>query len=183
MKHAPLALLTLSLACSPAPATPTGPASIPAPASAPISDAAVVAELDQVYARFTRAYATLDVAIITDLYTEDALYLPPRGDIRRGRAAIRTGFAGMFERSRARGESLDITFERIDRRISGDLAYEVGYYTLVRTTRDGPANTSRGKFTVVLVRQDDGKWRFKVDGYSAAPVPVEAASPDATLDP
>lgn len=147
-------------------------ATAPQPPSTPADPAAVVAELDQVYATFSRAYAELDPDIVADLYTESALYLSPNRDIDKGRATIRESFAGMFERTRQKGESLRITFDRIDRQISGSLAYEVGYYTLVRTQADGQARTSRGKFVVVLIRGADGRWRFQVDGYSQAPAPV-----------
>lgn len=139
-------------------------------ASTTAAPAAIVAELDAVYARFSQAYAELDPDMVANLYTRDALYLSPSRDIDRGRERIRKNFAGMFQRTRDAGESLRISFDRIDRRVSGDLAYEVGYYTLVRTSASGERKTSRGKFTVVLVRgKEDGTWRFKVDGYSAAP--------------
>ena len=46
-------------------------------------------QVDEPYQRFSAAYATLDADRVAQMYTEDALMLPPGGDILQGRAAIR----------------------------------------------------------------------------------------------
>lgn len=165
-----LVVLIISISCAAAPG--------PTP-RADSNSTATLARFDAIYARFSRAYEQLDPDQVADLYTEDALYLRPRGDIERGRDVIRAGFASMFERTRTAGDTLRISFERIDRHISGDLAFEVGYYTLVRTSATGDEKVSRGKFTVVLRRASDGTWRFAVDGYSPAPPVNRPAEPGA----
>jgi hypothetical protein len=42
----------------------------------------------------------------------------------------------------------------------------VGIYQLTSAPREGEPSVSSGKFTTVLKWQDDGTWRFHVDGYS-----------------
>ena len=125
--------------------------------------------IDAVYASFTEAYETLDPDLVANLYTANAVYLGPGRDALRGRAAIRDSFAGSFARTAERGESMTIAFDRFDRRIEGDAAYEVGYYRVTRTTADGQVKVGRGKFAVVLLRQPDGSWQFHVDSYSDVP--------------
>jgi uncharacterized protein (TIGR02246 family) len=128
------------------------------------------AGLDDVYARFRDAYATLDADALGTLYTEGALYLSPTRDIQRGRDAIDASFRSMFERAKDRGETLDIRFHIVDRQVHDDLATDVGIYTLARSS-DGETKSDRGKFVVVALRDADGVWRFHVDGYSAMPPP------------
>lgn len=138
-----------------------------APASSTDDDEAAI---NAVYARFSKAYDEGDGQAVSDLYTDDALYLSGGdGAIRRGRAAIEQTFS-FLDRVKARGETISISFRFADRAIEGDLAYDVGYYRTVSTPADGEPRASVGKFVTVLKKQADGSWRFQVDGYSGAPV-------------
>jgi uncharacterized protein (TIGR02246 family) len=127
--------------------------------------------IDAVYATFSRAYETLDPAAVANLYTEDALYLEPGGDIRRGRKAILDNFTGFFDSVREAGSTVRIRFEIVDRQVSENLATDVGYFTLSRSTKDGRDSTDRGKFVVISKKQADGAWRLHVDGYSGVAEP------------
>lgn len=137
--------------------------------AAPLSaqdSASVAKQLDAHYARFSQAYVALDPDAVANLYTEDAFYLSPGSDIRRGRAAVRQEFASFFASVRSRGDSLRIVFTIVDRKISGGLAAEVGYFDLTSRPNVGEPRTSRGKFVVIWVRGIDGVWRFRTDTYS-----------------
>jgi uncharacterized protein (TIGR02246 family) len=131
--------------------------------------------MDAIYAAFSRGYDTLDPDLVAGFYTEDALYLPSRGDILRGRAAIREFFASVFGPARQEGSRLRLTFEIVDRRVSGDLATDVGYYRLARIKDGIEGPSSLGKFTTVGVRDKDGVWRFHVDGDTPVPQPPLAS--------
>lgn len=128
------------------------------------------AGIDAVYQTFHEGYRTLTPETVAGLYTEDALYLSPSSDVRRGRSAIEDNFRSYFDQVRGEGGALRIRFEILDRRVSGDLAYDVGYYILQRTSGD-ETSTHRGKFVVVARRGADGTWKFHVDGYSGVPTP------------
>jgi uncharacterized protein (TIGR02246 family) len=127
--------------------------------------------IDGVYEQFAAAYDRLDPEAVAALYTEEALYLAPGSDVRRGRAAIRDVFAGFFDWVRGRPGGVAIRFEILARRVSGDLAYDVGYYRLRSRGPEGESE-DRGKFVVVALRGADGAWRFAVDGYSGLEPPV-----------
>ena len=133
-------------------------------------DPATAAALDAGYDRFVAAYAAADPDLVAAVYTEDALYLAPERDVVRGRAAIREIFAAFLDPFRERGEPGPVVaFEIVDRAVSGDLAYDVGYYIL---GREGSERRSRGKFVVVWKRGADGAWRIHADGYSGVPDPA-----------
>jgi len=123
--------------------------------------------IDDLYRIFIEGYAQLDADKVAGLYTEDAIYLSPGGDARRGRPAIREWFSRMFRGAEERGENLELSFETVERRVQGSLAYEVGYFTLTRVGSER-AGTSRAKFVVVLKRIPGAGWRLHVDGYSDA---------------
>jgi putative oxidoreductase len=133
----------------------------PAPSTAEEREA--FAAWDAVYESFRRAYGEADAAAVAAVYAEDAFYLGPGRDVVRGRAAIREAFAPFLEG--APPGTYDVTFEIVEREVSGDLGYEVGRYDLRSRKAEGEGR-SRGKFTVVWKRGADGAWRIQSDTYS-----------------
>ena len=126
--------------------------------------------LDDVYDRFTAAYENGDPEAVVALYTDDAFYLPG-GDgnpILQGKDALRDEFSFVADR-KEQGIGLTIAFDIVNRSVEGDRAVDIGYYKITSTRPDGTQGVSVGKFVGVLVRGDDGTWRFRVDGYSGAP--------------
>lgn len=134
-------------------------------------DAAEAPGLDALYDRFSAAYADLDALV--GLYADDALYLPPEGDIRQGRSAVRESFSPFFEWAAEQGVSVELSFHVVDRTAREDLVVDVGYYSL---KTNPPADSGQepgrsvGKFVTVAERSDDGEWRFRIDGYNLAPL-------------
>lgn len=123
-------------------------------------------EIDAIYKTFSEAYRTLDVEKVTNLYSENAAYLPPEDDILQGREAIRPTFQRFFDWIKREGRTMTISFQIIQRKVDKNLGYDVGIYT-IRQFKDGKeVGTGQGKFVVVAVKEKDGKWRFQVDGYS-----------------
>ena len=118
---------------------------------------------DAAYETFRDAYREGDAAAVAGVYAEDAFYLGPGRDVVRGRAGIQEAFRPFLE-SGPPG-TYDITFELVEREVSADLGYEVGYYDL-RSRKGEEEGRSRGKFTVVWKRGPDGAWRIQSDTYS-----------------
>jgi|GEM_PF-993341 len=140
------------------------------------------AKIDEVYRRFSDAYKKLDAEAVTNLYAEDAFYLAPGGDVKRGREKILAEFSGFFSSVKNAGGSLMISFQILGRQVSGDLAYDVGIYTLTDKNVDGKARIGRGKFVVVAQRIKNGEWRFVVDGYNPLPSGQPSAA-QTSIDP
>ncbi|MGB7069563.1 MAG: DUF4440 domain-containing protein [Pyrinomonadaceae bacterium] len=127
------------------------------------------ASIDGIYAKFSEAYDRLDAKMVTDLYTDDALYLTPESGIERGRALIFRTFNGFFNSIREEGGRLDISFNIIERRVSTGLAYDVGVYSLTSKGKNGTSRTSKGKFVVIALKLKNGQWKFQLDSYSDMP--------------
>lgn len=144
----------------------TPSAGSPPEAAAAMQDTAAISrEFDAAYARFTEGYRTADAAMVANLYTEDAFYLQPDSDVLRGRPAVLAAFEAFLGPFRERGEpGPDISFEFLERRIAGDIGYDIGYYLFF--------GQRSGKFTVVWRRDADGVWRIRSDGYSGLPAPA-----------
>lgn len=122
-------------------------------------------EIDRIYKQFSEAYQTLDVEKVTNLYTKDAAYLPPNSDILTGRELILQNFKGFFDWVKKEGQTMTISFQIFQRKVTKDLAYDVGIYT-IQNFKDGKkVGEGKGKFVVVAIKV--GKdWKFQVDGYN-----------------
>ena len=154
-------------------ATLTAALLLPVLACAPPADdeTAAFAAMDSTYERFARAYRLGSPDSVVALYTDEPLYLPGRGEVVQGKQELRSQFA-FLDRIRADSGTARISFESVDRGTSGDLAWDVGYYTLTVEHADGSrSEPSRGKFTTVWLRDDAGAWRIHVDAFSPAPPP------------
>jgi ketosteroid isomerase-like protein len=132
--------------------------------------------MNGVYERFARAYRLGLPDSVVVLYTDQPLYLPGQGPVLEGREALRSQFA-FLDQLRRNGATAHITFESVARGSSGQIAYDVGYYTIVVEQADGTRRPpNRGKFTTVWRRDAEGLWRIHVDGFSPAPPPDPPAA-------
>ncbi len=127
--------------------------------------------MDDVYRRFSQGYVLLDADSVGQLYTEDARYLAPDGDIITGREAITQVFRGFFDSIHQAGLAVRISFTSVDRAFAHDLATDVGYYELVTDSAGQSVRTATAKFTTVWQRDLDGVWRIRVDSYSGVEPP------------
>jgi len=127
------------------------------------------AKIDDVYRRFSEAYRKLDPEAVTNLYTDDALYLAPGSEVKRGREKILAEFSDFFNSVRQGGGSVSVSFRILARGVSESLAYDVGIFTVTEKRANGEVRAGSGKFVVVAKRERNGEWRFQVDGYSNLP--------------
>lgn len=122
-------------------------------------------EIDAIYKQFSEAYRTLDIEKVTNLYAADATYLPPDNDILNGREAIRPTFEGFFDWVKKEGQTMTISFQIFQRKVTKELAYDVGIYT-IQNFKDGKkVGEGKGKFVVVAIKIGK-EWKFQVDGYN-----------------
>ena len=108
---------------------------------------------------FSAAFMAGDTATIGALYTEDAVLLPPTGNV-QGNDRIRAFFAPAEGR---RQIAHTLTSESL--LIDGDLAIDIGRWEST-TQRDGAeARTSSERYLVVWQRQADGSWKLAYDAW------------------
>lgn len=150
----------LAVACAPRSDAPV--------ASAPT--ALVAAQLDSVKAvdaAFAAGMNAKDTAAVYAVYAQDAKLMPPDAPIMEG-ASGHPVIAGMIA-----GGAGDFVLTPALTYGVGDLAYQVGTASF---KMGGQAATV--KYTEVLRRGTDGRWRYVVDMFSGVtPPPAAAAAP------
>lgn len=139
--------------------------------------------IDRLYQQFSDAYQTLDVDLVANLYTEDAHYLPanPQQATMTNRSEIRESFVNYFEWAKNNGNDLNISFRIIKRSIDDSLAYDIGYYLIqskAKSEEEFQEGGNVGKFVTAMGLQNDGSWKFLLDGFS--PAPYDAFYADST---
>jgi uncharacterized protein (TIGR02246 family) len=109
-------------------------------------------------------YAAGDAKAIAEAYADDAVMLPPDATVVSGRAAIAKLWKGWIDDGLK-----DLTLKSTAIESAGDLAYEVGDFSLQVPGEDGKLTTAPGNYVVVWKRGGDGVWRLKVDTWNDAP--------------
>lgn len=127
---------------------------LPVGAPAQTSDSTEIAAASH---QFSAAYVRGDTATIRELYTPDAVLLPPASEV-RGRDAIVRYFA-----PGPRRENVSHAMESSELRIDGDVAVDVGTWRNVWRIDGGPAQEAADRYLVVWRRGGDGAWRIEYD--------------------
>jgi uncharacterized protein (TIGR02246 family) len=96
---------------------------------------------------------------VANLYSDDAVIMPPNMASGQGRASVREHL-GAFPPL----ESMSFDHDDIDG--CGDLAYVQGRYTF-RFNVDGQSVEDRGKYIEIWERGDDGQWRITRDIFNS----------------
>jgi uncharacterized protein (TIGR02246 family) len=108
--------------------------------------------------RFMAAYNRGDARGLAALYTPDGEIMPPNTEAVTGHPALENLFKGFWDA----GDTV-IKLETVEAEGSGDIAYEVGNYTLSGTA--GKIN-DQGKYIVVW-RKVDGHWKLHRDIFNS----------------
>jgi len=108
-----------------------------------------------------------DIDALVDLYASDARLLPPNGKIKSGSAAVRAEFGAMID------AGLNANLTSIEAKVSGDIGYNVGTYTLML----GDTQVDAGKYMETWRRGEDGQWRYSNDIWNSDMPVAEAKAP------
>jgi uncharacterized protein (TIGR02246 family) len=113
---------------------------------------------------FSEAFARADFKTLAAMYDEDAVVLPPDGDMVKGRPAIEAFWKGVYD-SGVKGATLSV----VDVTSSGDLAGEVGTAVLTIKPPNAPEAAQKVKYVVVWKKQKDGGWKLYRDIWNGMP--------------
>ena len=122
--------------------------------------AANLAALQDMATKFDEVYNAGDVeGLVSFNYTEGAVRMPPSQPMMVGKAAI----LGWFKVSLA-GHDVQIENVPVEAKVSRDLAYQRGTYSIARTPKaGGDTEHSSGHWVALYERQSEGGWKVICD--------------------
>lgn len=130
------------------------------PAAEPDHRAADVAAIRAADAAWVKAATAKDASQFVSFYAPDASLLPPGAPMTTGKEAITEAWQGMMKQP---GFALTFAPTKVVVSKSGDLAYDLGNYSLTVNDAHGKPQTSKGKYVAVWAKQPDGTWKVVVD--------------------
>lgn len=143
------------------------------------ADSGARAEIERLGRQWEEAANTGQVERLMEVYSPEAVILPPGGPTIEGSETIRELFRQEFERFDTK-----IAFTTTEIVIEGDMAYRRGGYVWRGTPRGtGQPLETRNKFLEIWKRQPDGSWRIAVDMWNPAESPAAAGGVGVSTSP
>ena len=120
--------------------------------------------------QFIEAFNKGAAAAVANMYAVDARVLPPNAEMIEGRANIQKFWQGAI----SAGLKM-VSLEAVHVETQGNIAVEVGRYTMTVPGAGGITTTDKGKYVVVWKREGRN-WRLAVDIFNTN-LPAETATP------
>ncbi|MER9893804.1 DUF4440 domain-containing protein [Mesorhizobium sp. M0119] len=115
-------------------------------------------DIEAALTKFMDAFNSGNAAAVGQMYTDDAALLPPDSKRIDGRKRVEEFWQGAIKAGMK-----NLTLKALEVEGSGNLAYEVGAFTLGVPSKSGDPSTVAGKYIVVWKKGDDGTWRLHRD--------------------
>lgn len=135
---------------------------VPHTARAAAGSAEELAALRQVNVAFAEAVSAGNAAKLGDLYTDDALLMPPNAPPSRGRAAAVAYFENLLKAGK-----VTLGVRSGTGGVDGALGYDAGEYAFELAPAQGSPSRDNGKYLLVLRKGKDARWRIAVDSWSS----------------
>ncbi len=133
-----------------------------------IATDAVEVKISQIGDQWAKNWNAGNLDTLIDVYADDAVYQPPHHATVHGRQAIHEFLKGPITRHNLHDLKYEVTFVKH----SGDLAYDVGVYTMTVPSANGSHRLDRGKYLTVWRQQPNGDWKIVADCWSSDLPPI-----------
>lgn len=116
--------------------------------------------INQLHKQDIEATLSSDIGQLVALWSDDGVLINPGGPPIAGKAAIQNFLTQSFAKNPT-SKVLKYEPEITDLQISGEVAYEWGYFSATREdSPTGERSSLRARFLRVMKRQPDGSWKF-----------------------
>ncbi len=113
--------------------------------------------------KFEEAFRQGDPTAVANLYTEDAVLLPPNSDMISGKMGIEAFWKTVMEMG-----VKDAVLTTVDVTGSGDMVCEIGKYKLTIQPEGQEAVEDIGKYVVIWKQAEDGTWNLHIDIWNTS---------------
>ena len=118
----------------------------------------------EVWKPFKKAFETLDGAALNAIYAENVLRVTPNGIDTKN--SFKTKNLERFNQNKEDGVSINLDFWFDSRHTNETISYEVGFYRIGATAKEGQTSYNYGQFHIVL-KKINGVWKIIQDWDTA----------------
>jgi ketosteroid isomerase-like protein len=129
---------------------------------------------EQVWKPFQQAFEDLDGEALNATYAKEVLRATPNGIDTDN--AFKAANLTRFQQRKKEGVSIVLDFWFDSRRTNETTSYEVGFYRIATTDKNGETSYNYGQFHIVLKKRN-GKWKITQD-WDTATINGKAISAD-----
>jgi uncharacterized protein (TIGR02246 family) len=123
---------------------------------------------------YRKAVLACDLPSISAMFEDDASLMPPNQALLHGKTAIEHFYARICH---GPVKLTAFTFNHIEAKVAGDVAYDVGTYRMLLTTGAGQTIEENGKYNVILKRNAaNWKMAYLIFNADLPPQPSRANS-------
>jgi uncharacterized protein (TIGR02246 family) len=119
--------------------------------------------IDEVNKRFMKGFVKVDASTTASVYAEDAVLLPPGGNMIHGRKAIEEFWGGVMASGVKEAKLTTVKLSG-----GGDIIQEMGTGVLKVHPEGGEPVEQKAKYVVVWKRTSDG-WKYMWDIWNSTP--------------
>ncbi|MFM9909118.1 MAG: serine aminopeptidase domain-containing protein [Chitinophagaceae bacterium] len=127
--------------------------------------------INLLYEKYSKAYENMDVAGLSQLFTEDAtainLYQHETPNSIKGNINIGNYYKQFFQRNSSANNKLRLLFKIAERKHNGNAIYDNGFYALEISNNENPKQSYFGKFSTVI-HVVNSECKFFIDATSTA---------------
>lgn len=123
---------------------------------------AVGAAITTMNADYEAGFNADDAAAVASMFAADAIRLEPNQEAVRGTAGIEEAL------TRAVAMTSDLKLTNVEYGASGDLAYQIGTYSVTIEPDGAEAYADEGPFIVILKQGEDGSWKIQAQIFNSS---------------
>lgn len=135
---------------------------VPLGAAPPLAAQSSAAQIAAVNARFLATVNRGDGAGVGQLYATDAVVMPPNSKAISGRAGIADFWSGGVKNG-----VRNVKFSSTELHANGDIAHEVGAYSVDIKPQNGAMMHDHGKYIVIWKRDPKAGWQLYRDIWNS----------------
>lgn len=113
--------------------------------------------------KFGEAFRQGNVSAVVELYTDDAVLLPPNSGKIEGKAAVEAFWTGGMQMG-----IKDVMLTTDELTIMGEYVCEIGNYTLTIQPESQDTMEDHGKYLVIWKQSPEGIWKLHIDIWNTS---------------
>ena len=113
--------------------------------------------------KFGEGFRTVNARAVAELYTDDAILLPPNAGMMKGKESVEVFWGGAMQMG-----VKDVVLSSVNLMMMGDFVCEIGEYKLTIQPEGQETMEDQGKYLVIWKQENEGNWKLHIDIWNTS---------------